>query len=353
MVGSLVGHGVFLSLQLVCGKQTERSSLKVMNKLGVVIGRFQVPFLTEGHKYLLDTVLNNHDKVLVLIGVHQSQPSRRNPLNFEVRRLMLEGYSPRIEVLPVNDVGSNEVWSSRVDQLIEMVSSDAVLYGSRDSGFTEVYSGKFPTVKLPAAPTGVFSGTAVRDTVGEEAMDDIAFRKGVIYGQYNRFPNVHSVVDIATVQTHTWSYNGQLPGYSVITLDDPLVLVGRRTNAGAYQFPGGFVDNTDPSMEAAAVRELREETGIDLEIQYQETRVQFLGSMQIKDARYQNEDRIMSSLFMAQLLGPVVAKAGDDLAEVKWFPASELMENLKLNHQAFGVLLLSRLRAMQRQERGS
>ncbi len=38
-------------------------------KLSVVIGRFQTPYLHEGHKYVLDRAEEEGDGLLILVGV--------------------------------------------------------------------------------------------------------------------------------------------------------------------------------------------------------------------------------------------------------------------------------------------
>ena len=38
-------------------------------KIGVIVGRFQTPFLTDGHIDLIKTVLKENDKVIIVLGV--------------------------------------------------------------------------------------------------------------------------------------------------------------------------------------------------------------------------------------------------------------------------------------------
>lgn len=53
---------------------------------GVIIGRFQVPFLHQVHKELIETVVNNHNKTIIILGVSPIPCTIRNPLDFEGRK---------------------------------------------------------------------------------------------------------------------------------------------------------------------------------------------------------------------------------------------------------------------------
>lgn len=52
---------------------------------------------------------------------------------------------------------------------------------------------------------------------------------------------------------------------TIIELPDGIVLIERRNEPHGWAIPGGFVDYGE-SIEAAAVREAREETGLDVEL---------------------------------------------------------------------------------------
>lgn len=49
-----------------------------LEEVGVVVGRFQVPDIHEGHHSLLEYVLSKHNKVCLVLGV---APTRSTPLN--------------------------------------------------------------------------------------------------------------------------------------------------------------------------------------------------------------------------------------------------------------------------------
>ena len=42
--------------------------MKEKAKIAVIVGRFQVPFLTLGHEWLLQPAFSEYDKVVILIG---------------------------------------------------------------------------------------------------------------------------------------------------------------------------------------------------------------------------------------------------------------------------------------------
>jgi len=54
-----------------------------MNSIGVIIARFQTPYLHEGHKAVLQTVTKNHNKTVIVLGISPLRGGRKNPLDFK------------------------------------------------------------------------------------------------------------------------------------------------------------------------------------------------------------------------------------------------------------------------------
>jgi 8-oxo-dGTP diphosphatase len=110
-----------------------------------------------------------------------------------------------------------------------------------------------------------------------------------------------------------------------VTDGERIILVkrGNEPFKGQFAFPGGFVDYGE-TVEAAALRELREETGVEAEIQ---------GILGV----YSNPDRDprahhISIVFIAQYIKGH-PKGGDDAAEAAWHKIKDLSsESLAFDH---------------------
>jgi bifunctional NMN adenylyltransferase/nudix hydrolase len=297
-----------------------------MKATGVIIARFQTPYLHDGHKYLIDEIRSKHNRVVVVLGVSPVKGSRRNPFDFYTRERLLKQYAPELMVLPLSDHPSDETWSKNIDTLLQNTfpSESFILYGSRDC-FIPYYNGHLQVVALPEF--GEHSATAIRNDNSDKVLDSVDFRMGINYAFQNTYSKVYPTVDIA-----------------VLKEDDSQVLLGKKHNAPEWRFPGGFTDPADDNYESAARRELQEECG-DLEV----NAMQYVGSAKIDDWRYRSEeDKIMTLFFKTQwVFGH--AKANDDLKELGWVPVKELKEMMQQGtiakeHHVLVNLLLSSLK---------
>lgn len=96
------------------------------------------------------------------------------------------------------------------------------------------------------------------------------------------------------------------------------VLLVRRGNdpfKGMWALPGGFMD-MDETLEQCARRELKEETGVDVPVRFEE-----LGSFSTVDR--DPRGRTVTVAFLA-VIPMAEARGGDDAADAQWFPLNAL-----------------------------
>lgn len=130
---------------------------------GVIVGRFQVPELHAGHRYLISYVQERHEHVLILVGDHGENHSHKNPMPVAMRKDMILETYPDIHVETLADYPTDDEWSRELDILVNKhAGRNAILYGSRDS-FIPVYTGTYTTVYVE--PIESPSGTALRADV--------------------------------------------------------------------------------------------------------------------------------------------------------------------------------------------
>lgn len=121
-----------------------------------------------------------------------------------------------------------------------------------------------------------------------------------------------------TVQT----YRNPVPTVDIIIQQNGgIILIERRNEPRGWALPGGFVDYGE-SLEAAALREAREETGLELS----ELRQFRAYSDPARDPRQHN----ISIVFTASGRGRL--KAGDDAAGARIFPLDALPLPLCFDH---------------------
>ena len=82
--------------------------------VGALVGRFQVHELHEAHKALIQHVFDNHEKVIIFLGLSPLPVSFNNPLDFESRKQMILAEFPEAIVLYCKDTVSDEVWSRMI-----------------------------------------------------------------------------------------------------------------------------------------------------------------------------------------------------------------------------------------------
>lgn len=119
-------------------------------------------------------------------------------------------------------------------------------------------------------------------------------------------------------------YRNPVPTVDVIIeVGGGIVLINRRNPPHGWALPGGFVDYGE-TLEHAAVREAREETGLDVTL----LRQLHTYSDPARDPR----QHTISTVFVATAQGE--PQGGDDAREARVFPLDGLPAQLCFDHRA-------------------
>jgi len=109
----------------------------------------------------------------------------------------------------------------------------------------------------------------------------------------------------------------------IIEIQDGIVLIERKNPPYGWALPGGFVDYGE-SLEAAAVREAREETSLDI------SNLRLLGCY--SDPGRDKRAHTISTVYVAT--GHGTPQAADDAVNLKVFKLADLPEVLCFDHAA-------------------
>lgn len=113
---------------------------------------------------------------------------------------------------------------------------------------------------------------------------------------------------------------------------EPKVLLIQRGNEpfkGWWAFPGGFMD-MDETLEECAIRELREETGIEVT----EDDIMAFGTFSAVDR--DPRGRTISKAYLVTVDKPIEVKGQDDAVKAEWFNINELPELAFDHEEMFG-----------------
>jgi ADP-ribose pyrophosphatase YjhB (NUDIX family) len=109
-------------------------------------------------------------------------------------------------------------------------------------------------------------------------------------------------------------YKNPAPAVSILVVDGDQMLLGRRfgaPGAGLWAMPSGYVEWEDDFL-TAAIRETKEETGLDVEI---------CSIVHVVSSFLSPRFHFLAIYVLARVVGGELC-AGDDLEVVEWFPLS-------------------------------
>ena len=108
----------------------------------------------------------------------------------------------------------------------------------------------------------------------------------------------------------------------IIEYNKGIILINRKNPPEGWALPGGFVDYGE-SLEAAAVREAKEETGLEVELLRQ--------FHAYSDPKRDPRHHTITIVFIAKAKGKAIA--GDDAKEIGLFNKDTLPDQLAFDHR--------------------
>lgn len=109
-------------------------------------------------------------------------------------------------------------------------------------------------------------------------------------------------------------YQNPSPTVSVLVIQDHKVLLGKRLGEpgkGKWALPSGYIEFDDDFL-STAIREVREETGLDIDI---------VSILNVQSAFLPPESHFLTVFLRGQVTGGTL-KPQDDLEDAKWFALS-------------------------------
>lgn len=206
---------------------------------GVIVGKFQAPMLTEGHKQILSTAGNKSDHLLIFIFDNEIPFSSSNPLSYDVReRILLDFVRNKVCKHATFYKLSDQKYASSLQNSIDKTLSyydiggknTATIYGGPNN-FANDYTGIANKVILPLVQGK--NSSELRDMAYNLKQTTLLFHSGMINALNWREPICHNfIVPLVTsnekgpvllVEQLTTMKNLTIPTFPVVARFDDLI----------------------------------------------------------------------------------------------------------------------------------
>lgn len=320
-----------------------------MDEFGVYVGRFQPPHLA--HIATARQALERVKNLLIIVGSANQARDTKNPWRVPERIAMFsesltEEERERVTFVSVEDKLYNDnLWVLQVQQLVEKHAAGrkVVLFGHLKDQTSE-YLKCFP--QWTFAPTDVskfgpfswFSATKIRTLMF--SLDRLSIKDAVssqTYDFIDAFMKTDEFKRLHDEHHHILEYKALWAGApfppTFNTVDSVAfckghVLVVRRKGApgkGLIALPGGFINQTEKCFDAA-VRELKEETGIKLSATDLRTYRKDEHVFDHPNRSLRGRTLTHVYCFDLKLASLPVVKGADDADKAWWMPVNQVQD---------------------------
>ncbi|MCH9697288.1 MAG: bifunctional nicotinamide-nucleotide adenylyltransferase/Nudix hydroxylase [Gammaproteobacteria bacterium] len=328
----------------------------------VFIGRFQ-PFHL-GHQRVVEQALEHASKLIILIGSAYRPRCTRNPWSFNEREQMIrstlsEQHNKRVIITPLMDATYNDdLWTTTIQKCVSGITathhpqphrepSVGLIGHSKDH--TSYYLKLFPQWgSVNVGNINRMSATDIRhklfhadqghwedkrlpvadlagDLVPEPVLDYLN-----TFVRSETFAKLRDEFDFVKTYQSAWNNTPYPPMFvtvdAIVIQSGHILLVerGARPGKGLWALPGGFV-NQNESLQAACLRELKEETRLKVPVAVLKGCIQ---QQSVFDDPYRSErGRTITHAFFIHLQADTMlpkVKGGDDANKAFWVPLANI-----------------------------
>ena len=312
----------------------------------LLIGRFQP--LHNAHLEIIKRCTALTDQLVIVAGSAKQPRTYKNPFTFDERRQMImaatAGLSMRVYVEPnIDTIYNDQAWAVRVQGIHSkyrcLGTKDAIIGHKKDD--SSFYLDMFPQWDyINVEKIEPLSAVNIRDLYFKRDCN-MRFIQGVVpettFNFLEQFKNSSEYEQIIREREFVANYKKQyasLPYPPIFSTADSVVIqsghvlmIRRRAEPGKglWALPGGYVNaNTDRSVEDAAIRELREETGIKVPAPVLRGSIK---RSRVFDAIDRSpRGRIITHAFHIELPDGELprVKGGDDADKARWVPIADV-----------------------------
>ena len=327
--------------------RTMASTMPAPFDAAILIGRFQ-PF-HNGHAALLRATLAQAGRVVVVPGSSFRSRNARNPFTWEERAEMIaasldEAEARRVAFVPVRDYYDDRRWAAAAEEGVQAELEKSGIAAPRTAlvGFhkdaSSDYLGLFPNWSFVALERqGEFDATAVRQCYF--GTDDASARRAAlqklvppaVVRYLERWATLPAFAAMRDEHRAIEDYKRKWGSGPFVTLDAVVtaashLLLVRRKNApgkGLWALPGGFLDGRERLL-AGAIRELREETGLDAPDAELAAALREVAVFDHPDRSQRGRIITHAHWFDLPFAALPDVAGADDAAEARWIPLAAL-----------------------------
>nr|WP_320133463.1 bifunctional nicotinamide-nucleotide adenylyltransferase/Nudix hydroxylase [uncultured Holophaga sp.] len=318
-------------------------STKPPYDIAVLIGRFQ-PFHL-GHAALLAKALESAPIVVVALGSAFRARSAKNPFSWQERADMITATLPpeirgRLRFAPIRDLYDNQRWASAVTRAVQgfAVQGDRIALVGHQKDASGYYLDLFPAWGfVQGGWQGDFEATGLRRLCYEGGPESLeATLASLPEGLHPHLRQWVAGASFAAMREEHLAIQATRRKYGLgpfVTLDALLLCAGHvllirrggHPGKGLWALPGGFLELWE-RLEEGALRELQEETGLELRSYPQGFSLDRVAVFDHPERSQRGRTITHAHLFrLGGETCPAVCGA-DDAAEAHWIPLSALRD---------------------------